>query len=52
MLVALKIAKAGYYSGDPAKVLDARVDHIISIMEYEKFTMDYESAYTELNKGT
>ena len=52
MFVALRIAKAGYYSGDPQKVLEARVDYVLSILEYESFNSDYERVYTELNKGS
>jgi len=46
----LRVSKAGYYSGDPEKVLNSRVDHILAIIEYENFLNDYESAYMELNK--
>jgi hypothetical protein len=49
MFIALKIAKAGYYSGDPEKVLMARVDYVLAVLEYEKFTFDYEDVYMELN---
>lgn len=52
MLVALRISKAGYYGGDPEKVLNARIDHVLSILEYEAFNNDYEKVYVELNKGS
>lgn len=50
-MIALKMAKMGYYGGDPINVLNARVDMVISIMEYEKFQNDYENTYWELNKN-
>ena len=50
MIVALKVAKAGYYSGDPEKVLQAKVDHVMLIIEYEKFNDDYQDVYMEINK--
>lgn len=48
---ALMIAKAGYYGGDPEKVLSARVDLVCAVLGYEKFRGDYEIADCELNKG-
>jgi hypothetical protein len=51
MLIALRLAKAGYFCGDPAWVLDARVDHVLAAFEYENFQADYELVSYELNKG-
>jgi len=51
MLAALRIAKAGYYSGDPEKVLKAKVDHVLMVLDYEKFTIDFEDVYYEINKA-
>ena len=50
MIVALKVAKAGYYNGDPDKVLQSRVDHVLMILDYEKFSYDYQDVYDEINK--
>jgi len=50
MLVALKLSRAGYYGGNLDNVLNARVDHVLSALEYEIFNNEYERAYTELNK--
>jgi hypothetical protein len=50
-VIALKLAKLGYYSGDPLNILNARVDMVINIMEYEKFQYDYDLTYMELNKN-
>lgn len=49
-MVALRLAKAGYWNGDPAAVLDARVDLVLEALDYEKFTADFESVYLEMNK--
>jgi hypothetical protein len=32
--------------------LQARVDHVLAAIEFEKFTADFEDAYYELNKET
>lgn len=52
MLIALKLAKAGYYGGDIQAVLSANVDHVFTAWEYEVFLSDYEIADYELNKGS
>jgi hypothetical protein len=44
------VAKAGYYGGDPEKVLSARVDIVMDLIDYEAFTSDYEARYMELNR--
>lgn len=49
-MIALRLAKAGYYGGDPEKVLQGRVDHILDAIEFERFTADFEDAYIEMNK--
>lgn len=45
----MKLAKAGYYGGDPDKILSAPLATVLSIMHYEDFTHDVERAYRELN---
>lgn len=50
IVVALRVAKAGYYGGDPERVLAARVDLVIAALEYEVFTSDYEREYIRINK--
>lgn len=50
LLIALRLAKAGYFGGDPAAVLAGRVDLVLAAMEYEKFENDKEEVYYELNK--
>jgi len=51
MIVALKISKMGYYGGNPENVLNANVDHVLSILDYESFNNDFERVYTEINKS-
>lgn len=50
MFIALKIAKLGYFNGDPEQVLDARVDTVLAILHFESFQNDYDDKYVELNK--
>ncbi len=51
MMVALRLAKAGYYGGDPGAVLAGRVDHILALIEFERFTIEYQDVEYELNKN-
>ena len=48
--LSVRLARAGYFGGDPDKVLKAPVGTILSIIEYETFENDYEKEYRELNK--
>lgn len=50
MLVAVRLAKQGYYDGDPQKVLNAPVDVVEAIISYENFEIDYKEEYLRLNK--
>lgn len=47
---AVKLAKVGYYGGDPLKILDAPVDVVMDILNYEIFDVNYQEAFRELNK--
>ena len=47
--IAVRLAKVGYFGGDPLAVLQARVDIVESIIAYEQFEVDYEKAYIALN---
>lgn len=49
-MVALRLAKQGYFCGSPVGVLDAPVDAVLAIMSYEAFEDDYQTAYMELNR--
>ena len=48
--VSIRLAHAGYYSGDPQKVREAPVDVVQSILDYEDFRNNYEKKFIELNK--
>jgi hypothetical protein len=50
LMFALSLAKAGYYGGDPEKVLQARVDIVLSLMQYESFRNDYQEVEYFINK--
>ena len=50
-MIAFKLAKAGYWAGDPEKVLSARVDIVLDALAFETFQSDYESVEWELNKN-
>ena len=46
----VKIAKLGYYSGDPHKVGEATVTDVLDILSYEAFEADYTETERELNR--
>lgn len=50
MLISLKLAKAGYFGGNPESVLQARVNVVLEALEYEKYLYDYDTALRELNE--
>jgi hypothetical protein len=50
MMVALRLAKAGYAGGDPERVLKMRADFVISALQYETFLNEYERTYVEINR--
>ena len=49
-LISLRLAKAGWWGGDPAKVKEAPVDEVMKALQYEQFVADYESAFMALNR--
>lgn len=51
MFVAVRLAKAGYFGGDPEQVMNAPVDVVQSILDYEGFESAYEEEYIALNKS-
>lgn len=46
--MAIKLSKAGY--GKVDDILCAGLDTVLGIVEYERFTAEYEEAFIELNK--
>ena len=51
LVVALRLARQGYYGGDPERVLKAPSDMVLAAADYEGFLADYEMAYYELNRS-
>jgi hypothetical protein len=51
LFYAVKLAKAGYYGGNPENVLNAPVDMVLSILGYENFEADYQRAFKHINTG-
>lgn len=49
--MALKLAKAGWWGGDPGAVKRAPLDEVLTAVEYLDFTSDYEAAWIELGKA-
>ena len=50
--IAVRLAKAGYYGGDPEQVLNARTDLVLHAYNYENFARDLDATFTELNTQT
>lgn len=48
--MACRLAKAGYFGGNPSKVLRAPVDVVMDVMAFEAFEVNYEKAYEALNR--
>jgi hypothetical protein len=49
-VIALRLAKEGFWGGDPEKVLRARADHVVEAVQYLTFLGDYERAYVDMNR--
>lgn len=50
MFVAIRLARRGYYGGDPEAVLNAPVDVVQNLIGYENFEVEYEAEYMALNR--
>ena len=50
MCIALRLAKEGYYGGDPRRVLKAPVQDVLMVENYLIFGIEYEAAEVEINK--
>ena len=50
MYMACRIAKQGYFNGDPIKVLKAPVNIVINIIHFEVKQNEYETYVMEMNK--
>jgi hypothetical protein len=51
LFYACKLAKEGYYGGNPEAILRAPADVVINLIRYEQFVKEVEAAYQELNQG-
>ena len=49
-MTCLRLAKAGYWGGDPEKVASARVDYVLDALAYNGFLNELEEVARELNK--
>ena len=49
-IIALSLAKAGYFSGSIENVYNSRVDYVLQTFEYENFMKEFEMSVNELNK--
>lgn len=49
MIIALTLAKSGFYGGNPEAVLNSRVDLVVQAYHYEMFLRQLETTFTELN---
>lgn len=47
--VPLRVAKAGYYGGNPEFVRQAPITDVFDILAYEEFLSEYEYTEYELN---
>lgn len=50
-MLALRLAKEGWWGGDPGKVLTAPVDEVLDALAYDNFRSTYESEMVRLNRG-
>lgn len=48
--IALRLARKGYWGGDPGVILKMPTDVVLAAVQYENFLADYEAAYVELNR--
>jgi len=48
--VALRLARGGWFGGDPGRVKSAPVGDVLNALAYEGFVGEYESVEYELNK--
>lgn len=48
---ALRLAKSGYWQGDPGLIMKAPANLVLAALQYEDFVSDFERATFDLNKG-
>lgn len=50
LIIALRLAKAGYMGGDPTQVMRSPVDTVVAMLHYENFLGDYERTWVQMNR--
>lgn len=50
LVIALRLARAGYWDGDPEKAMAADPGVVIAALQYEVFRDEYERTYNEMNR--
>ena len=50
MFTAIKLAKSGYFEGDPSKVLQAPCDIVMNILRYEAEEKEFNDCYRAINE--
>lgn len=50
LFIAVRLAKAGYYGGDPDAIMKAPAITVLRVIQYEEFERDYTEAARQLNK--
>lgn len=51
MFIAIKLAKEGYFNGNPSNVLQAQADIVLNVLRFEAEDSKYKNAHYNLNKG-
>ena len=49
-LLSLRLAREGFWGGNPQNVLDAPTDQVLDAWEFVNFQAEYEETSLELNK--
>jgi len=49
MFYAIRLAKEGYYGGNPQSICSAPVDIVLNMLNFEKFEDDYASEHARIN---
>lgn len=47
----MRLASAGYCAGDPERVLQTRADLVLAMLDQERFRVDFEAVFLEINKA-
>lgn len=50
-MLALRLAKDGWWGGDPGKVMMAPADEVLEALAYEIFRAEHETETLRLNRG-